>query len=269
MLKYFIGMKQNVFFNLLFSLLGILILLFILLPIAKLLLTTEPTLLIKTAFEKEVINSIALTITSALWATLVVCIFGIPLSYLLARRNFFGKSLLNGLIDLPVVVPHTSAGIALLLIFGRRYWGGKLFGLFGIQFAGAVPGIVIAMMFVSAPFLINYAREGFSAIDIKLENSARLLGASPWQVFRHVSIPLAKRSILTGMLMMWARGISEFGAVIILAYHPMVAPVLIYERFESYGLNAAKPVAALLLIISLIIFVVARALLWSKKDAQG
>jgi len=262
-------MKHNLFFNLIFSLLGALILLFILLPIARLLLTTEPAILIKTAMEKEVINSIVLTITSALWATLVVCIFGIPLSYLLARRDFFGKAILNGLIDLPVVVPHTSAGIALLLIFGRQYWGGKLFGLFGIHFVGAVPGIVIAMMFVSAPFLINYAREGFSSIDIKLENSARLLGATPWQVFRYISLPLAKRSILTGMLMMWARGISEFGAVIILAYHPMVAPVLVYERFETYGLAYAKPVAALLLIISLIIFVIARTLLWSKEDAQG
>lgn len=261
-------MRQSLFFNLLFFLPGVIILLFILLPIAKLLFTTEPSLLIKTALEKEVINSIVLTLTSALWATLIVCIFGIPLSYLLARKNFFGKAVLNGLIDLPVVVPHTSAGIALLLVFGRRYWGGKLFGLFGIHFVGAVPGIVIAMMFVSAPFLINYAREGFSAIDIKLENSARLLGASPWQVFRHVSLPLAKRSILTGMLMMWARGISEFGAVIILAYHPMVAPVLVYERFESYGVAYARPVAALLLIISLIIFVVARALLWSEKNVK-
>ncbi len=262
-------MKQNLFFNLLFSLLGALILLFILLPVLGLLLTTEPGLLIKTALEKEVIDSIVLTITSALWATLIVCIFGIPLSYLLARRDFFGKAILNGLIDLPVVVPHTSAGIALLLIFGRRYWGGKLFELFGIQFVGAVPGIVIAMMFVSAPFLINYAREGFSSIDIKLENSARLLGASPWQVFWRISLPLAKKSILTGMLMMWARGISEFGAVIILAYHPMVAPVLVYERFESYGLDSAKPVAALLLIISLVIFIIARTLLWSKKDAEN
>jgi molybdate/tungstate transport system permease protein len=262
-------MKQISLLNLLFSLLGALILLFILLPVGKIILTTEPALLLKTALEKEVINSIVLTLTSALWATLIVCISGIPLSYLLARKEFPGKVLIDGLIDLPVVVPHTSAGIALLLVFGRRYWAGKLFGLFGIQFVGAVPGIVIAMMFVSAPFLINYAREGFSAIDIKLENSARMLGASPWQVFWHVSLPLAKKSILTGMLMMWARGISEFGAVIILAYHPMVAPVLVYERFESYGLAYAKPVAALLLIFSLIIFVIARAFLWSKKDAEG
>lgn len=255
--------------DIIFSLAGLIILLFILIPLGNLLFTTDPELLLKTAGEKEVINSIKLTLGSALFATLISCVFGIPLSYILARKNFPGKGLVNGLIDLPVVVPHTSAGIALLLVFGRRYLGGKFFGLFGIDFVGEIPGIVIAMMFVSTPFLINYAREGFSAVDIKLENAARLLGASPWQVFRNVALPLASRSILTGVLMMWARGISEFGAVIILSYHPMVAPVLVYERFESYGLAYAKPVAALLLIISLIIFVLARTLLWREKVDKG
>lgn len=263
------SMRGKLSFNLIFSFCGMVIILFVFIPLAKIILTTSPELLIKTAREKEVVDSVFLTLTSALWATFISCIFGIPLSYLLARKNFFGKALINGLIDLPVVVPHTSAGIALLLVFGRKYAGGKFFSLFGINFVGAVPGIVISMMFVSIPFLINYAREGFSSIDIKLENAARVLGAGPWQVFWRVSLPLAKKSILTGVLMMWARGISEFGAVIIISYHPMVAPVLVYERFESYGLTYAKPVAALLLIISLVIFVMARALLWNEKNVKG
>ena len=96
-------------------------------------------------------------------------------------------------------------------------------------------------------------------MDVRLENVARTLGASPWQTFIHVSLPLTWRSILSGGVMMWARGISEFGAVLILAYHPMIAPILVYERFESFGLEYARPVAVLLVLICLITFVALRA----------
>jgi len=118
---------------------------------------------------------------------------------------------------------------------------------------------VIAMLFVSMPFLVNAAREGFSAVDERLERAARTLGAGPWAAFRRVALPLAKRSILSGTILMWARGLSEFGAVVILAYHPMVAPVLLYERFESYGLSYARPVAVWILLTSLGVFLALRA----------
>jgi molybdate/tungstate transport system permease protein len=119
----------------------------------------------------------------------------------------------------------------------------------------SVAGIVIAMLFVSVPFLINSAKDGFRKVDVRLENVARTLGASPWQVFYRVTFPLAWRSILVGTLMMWARGISEFGAVVILTYYPMVTSTLIYERFASYGLKQAVPVAAILVIICAVIFI--------------
>jgi molybdate/tungstate transport system permease protein len=112
---------------------------------------------------------------------------------------------------------------------------------------------------VSVPFLINSARDGFKKVDVRLENAARTLGASPWQVFTRITFPLAWRSILSGNLMMWARGISEFGAVIILAYHPMIAPILVYERLNTFGLSQAVPVAAILVIICALIFVGIRA----------
>ncbi|GAH16287.1 unnamed protein product, partial [marine sediment metagenome] len=124
---------------------------------------------------------------------------------------------------------------------------GKAFGAIGIQFVDSMAGIVIAMLFVSIPFLIDSAKEGFKKVDVRLEKVARSLGASPWQAFFKISLPLAWRSIVAGNIMMWARGISEFGAVLILAYHPMIAPVLVYERFETYGLDYARPVAVLLI----------------------
>jgi molybdate/tungstate transport system permease protein len=189
----------------------------------------------------------------------------VPLAYILARQEFPLKSTIEALIDLPIVVPHSAAGIALLFIFGRNFLVGKWFGSIGVRFVDSVAGIVIAMLFVSVPFLINAAKEGFRKVDVRLEKAARTLGASPWQTFTMVTIPLAWRSIIAGNLMMWARGMSEFGAVIILTYHPMIAPILVYERFETYGLTQAIPVAAILVIICAIVFVLVRALLRGGK----
>ena len=134
-----------------------------------------------------------------------------------------------------------------------------------MHFVDSLAGIIIAMLFVSVPFLINSAKDGFRKVDVRLENVARTLGASPWQVFRRVTFPLAWRSIVAGTLMMWARGISEFGAVIILTYYPMVTSTLIYERFASYGLTQAVPIAAILIIICALIFIGFRLFLQRDK----
>lgn len=243
-----------------FSILGGVLLMFILLPLFMMIFTTSPLILKETLLDPEVIASILLTIKASFISTIIACLLGIPLAYLLARKRFPGKHIIEGIIDLPVVIPHTAAGIALLVIFGRRYIGGKLFSPFGISFVGAEPGIVVAMLFVSLSYLVDAAKEGFSAIDERLEKISRTLGSGPWRTFFTVSLPLAWRSILSGAVLMWARGLSEFGAVVVLAYHPMIAPVLIYDRFESYGLAYSKPVAVLLILISLLIFVIIRLL---------
>ncbi len=111
------------------------------------------------------------------------------------------------------------------------------------------------MAFVGLPFLVNAAREAFALVDPEYELAALADGASPWQAFWHVTLPQAWRGVLTGALMMWARGVSEFGAVVILAYHPKVVPVLVYERFEGFGLAAAQPVAVVLIVSALLVFV--------------
>jgi molybdate/tungstate transport system permease protein len=191
-------------------------------------------------------------------ATTIGFVLGVPLAYFLARVDFPGKRLVEGLIDVPIVVPHTAAGIALLFVFGRHFILGKVLNFFGIEVLDSRVGIVIAMLFVSIPFLIDSAKAGFLKVDVRLEKVARTLGASPWQAFFRVSLPLAWKSIMAGNIMMWARGISEFGAVIILAYHPMIAPTLVLYRFEAYGLPYSRPVAAILIILCLIIFITMR-----------
>ena len=243
-----------------FSFLGFMLLLFIISPLLKMIASTDPHAAAVTIADTQVINSILLTLKAALYATILGIFFGIPFSYILARHNFFGKSIIEGIIDLPTMVPHTAAGIALLTVYGRGFFAGKFFANIGLPVAGHTTGIVIAMLFVSVPFFVNAAKDGFASVDPRLESVARTLGATPLQAFYQIALPLSSRNIISGAIMMWARGISEFGAVIILVYHPMTAPVVIYERFMAYGLKYAKPVAVLLVIICLILFAVLRGL---------
>ena len=245
-----------------FILLGLVIFLFIIVPLINMIAASDTGILLDTLLDPQVRGAIWLSLYAAIIATIVGLVLGVPLAYLLARTEFRGKKLLEGLIDVPIIIPHTAAGIALLFVFGRNFWAGKAFNLIGIDFVDSTAGIVIAMLFVSIPFLIDSAKEGFKKVDVRLEKVSRTLGASPWQTFFRISLPLAWRSILSGSLMMWARGISEFGAIIILAYHPMIASTLIFERFESYGLTYSQPVAVILIITALLIFIGLRTIVY-------
>lgn len=246
-----------------------LVLLFIVAPIAGVFLKTEAGQYAEVVADPAVMGSIWLTLMSSFAATLLLGVAAIPLAYVLARKHFRGKGLVNGLVDLPIVIPHSAAGIALLGIVSRGSLLGKAAEATGISFVGGIPGIVLAMAFVSVPFVINAARDGFAAVPERLERAALNLGASPWRVFFTVSLPLAKKSVLTGLTMMWARGLSEFGAVVIIAYHPMVTPVLIWERFTSFGLHYARPVAAVFIFVCLTIFVLLRFLSKSAIKTRG
>jgi len=242
-------------FKILFSFLGFLLVLFIALPIFKMLVAADPGALMETAKDSEVYSAIFLTLRASLWATIVALLFGVPLAYILARKDFKGKKIIEGIIDLPVIIPHTAAGIALLTVWGRNSWFSKMSG---IEIIGTEIAISLGMFFVSVPFLVNAAKEGFKLIDERYEKTAITLGATPWKAFLTVSLPMVKKSVISGSIMMWGRGISEFGAVVILAYHPVTAPVLIFERFQNFGLKYALPVTALLIFISLTIFVIVR-----------
>lgn len=237
-----------------------LIVLFIVAPIAGMLLQTSAAEYMGAISDPEVGSSIRLTLFASMGATLIFGLLAIPLAYVLARKNFPLRGLVNGLIDLPVVIPHSAAGIALLGVISRNTLVGQAGEQVGIQFVGGIAGIVVAMAFVSLPFAINAARDGFAAVPEKLEKAALNLGASPARVFFSISLPLAKRNVISGLAMMWARGLSEFGAIIIIAYHPMVTPVLIWERFASFGLSYARPVAAVFILVCLTIFILMRLL---------
>lgn len=255
--------RQFGWFELIVVLLGSCVVLFVVAPLASMVLATSLTDLTQAALNKEVTDSIKLTLAAALFATVFSAAAGVPLAYLLARKSFVGKSILLAVIDLPIIIPHSAAGIALLTVIGRHSVIGRLFGK---GLAGTAAGIAIAMAFVSLPFLVNAAHQAFAAVDIRLEKAARTLGASQCRVFFTISLPLAWRGILSGMILMWARAISEFGAVVIIAYHPMTTPVMVFQRFNDYGLSSARSVAVLLILICVSLFVVLRLLARPKKQ---
>jgi molybdate/tungstate transport system permease protein len=252
-------------FSLLIIFLGGFALLFIIAPLAELVFSVSPAELSNAARDPEISGSVWLTLFASMMATLFFGIAAIPLAYVLARRKFRFRQIIIGAIDLPIVIPHTAAGIALLGCISRDTWLGKAASSFGINFVGTTAGIALAMAFVSIPFLINAAREGFAAVPERMEKVALTLGASPSSVFFRISVPMAWRSIVSGMVMMFARGMSEFGAVVIIAYHPMTAPVLIFERFGAFGLKYAQPAAVLFICVSLVVFIILRLIAHNRE----
>lgn len=237
--------------------LAFIIVFFLSVPILKMFLGVGSEKLLEAIKDTEVTSSIWLTMKVSAWAMVFVLFTGLPLAYLIARYDFYGRSFVEAIIDIPIMIPHTAAGIALLTTFGDTLLG-DFFKFFGIEFVGTEYGIMIAMMFLSAPFLINAAKDGFRKVDVKLEKVARTLGASPLSVFFRITIPNAKKDIINGALMMWSRGLGEFGAVVILVYHPMTTPVLIFDRFNSYGLSFSAPVAAVIIAYSVVVFLIVR-----------
>jgi molybdate/tungstate transport system permease protein len=243
--------------HLIFSVLGGVVLLFILAPLVGVFVNCswEQT---RSALDAEVAASIWLTIWVSMAATLLLAVAAIPFAWVLARKNFPCRRLVNAIVDLPIVIPHSAAGIAILGLVARDTFLGRVAEKLGFGFVGAPAGIMAAMAFVSIPFLINAARDGFAAVPERLEKTALSLGASPLRVFMTISLPLAWRSVLSGLVLMWARGLSEFGAVVIVAYHPMITPVLIFTRYNDFGLKYARPVAAVFILVCLALFIVLR-----------
>lgn len=214
--------------------------------------------LISVASESKVIDSVLLTMAAGFNAVILLMIAGIPLAYVLARVDFKGKGLVESLVDLPVMLPHTVAGILVYLLFMRRGILGGPFGEAGIIFEDAYPGIVMAMLFVASPYFINTVRTGFEKVPVHMENVARTLGATRFTAFRKVVLPLSTGHILNGCLLAWGRAIGEFAAVIMIAYYPMIVSTLIYYRFNTGGLKESSTIAFIMIVICLFVFAVLR-----------
>jgi molybdate/tungstate transport system permease protein len=225
-----------------------------------------PSLVVDKALDPGVQRVLYLGVYGPLLAALVSLLLGVPLAHMLAE-GFPGQPFVESLVDLPLVVPHSVAGIIILFGFGQ----GGAFPQFSVL--GTMVGMVLAMVFVSAPYAVNTTREAFEAIDDQLEYASRIHGASEWETFRRVTGPLALRGMITGGVLAWARAVSEFGAVAVVAYsvkffYPVAgqqvtaqhAPVFVYNTYLQGGLPESGAVAFLLLAVSALIFLIVRYL---------
>lgn len=246
---------------LMFSAAGSLVILALLMPVVLAPLMTKPSDLATTLMDPEVLGALSVTFSAATAATIFALILGVPLAYVMARMNFAFKGLLESILSIPLAIPHSVAGILVLLAYHSRTPIGSILGNLGIVIEDAVWGIILAMFFVSAPILISSARAGFSMIDENLEHVARSLGASHLKTFLTISLPLSFRAIASGAMLTWTRAVSEVGALLIVAPYPRSIALLVIQRFESFGLSAAIPITVILLGISLlVVFIMNRVL---------
>ncbi len=247
--------------RILFLLFAALLILFLTLPLAALVIRALP-LGVDAWLGKETLDALQLSLTTATVATLLACVVGTPVAYLLARENFRGKTVLDTLIDLPMVLPPAVAGIALLMAFGRRGVLGPTLSAFGIQLPFTVAAVVIAEAFVAAPFYVRSAKAGFGGVDRKLEQTSALLGVSNLMTFIRITLPLAAPSLFGGMLMTWARALGEFGATIMFAGNfpgrTQTMPLAIYSGLES-NLDTALALSMILVVVSFGILFAVRA----------
>ncbi len=230
------------------------LLLFFLLPLLALVLRTDLAHLAATLASADVATAISLSIVTTLCALGITLVAGTPLAYLLARRDFPGRPIVETLLDLPLVLPPAVAGIALLFAFGRFTLIGHWFAESGHEIAFTQVAVVIAQLFVAGPFYVKSATVAFAGVDRDLEQAAALDGASAFAVFRHITVPLTAQALLGGAVMMWARALGEFGATILFAGNlpgrTQTMPLAIYLGFESGDIQQPLALSLVLLVLS-------------------
>ncbi|MGH2538495.1 MAG: ABC transporter permease [Candidatus Promineifilaceae bacterium] len=239
------------------------LLLFLIIPLASLFLSASPAELIANLSRPQVFQAIRISLLTTLASTAAIVTFGTPLAYALARGRAPLQRLLDALIELPIVLPPAVAGVALLLTFGRQGLIGGALDAIGLSLAFTPLAVIMAQTFVAAPFYIRSAVLGFEAVPAELELAAAIDGATSWQLFRHVTVPLAWASLLSGAVLSWARALGEFGATILFAGNflgrTQTMPLAIYIGFEL-DLDVALTLATILVLVSF-------AVLWLVRGA--
>lgn len=235
-----------------FILLALVLLAYFLLPLITFLSRTGTENIVTGLTSPDAQQAIRNSLLTAPIATLLATVCGVPLAYLLARREFRGKRLVEALVVIPLIIPPVVGGVMILTAVGRFTPIGALAASLGVPLTDSLLGVILAQTFVSAPFVIITARAGFGAVDVRLEQASRSLGHSQLQTVRSVSIPLASGAILAGILLTFVRAIGEFGAVMMVAYNPRTMPTRIWVDFITGGIAGVVPMALLLLAIALI-----------------
>jgi molybdate/tungstate transport system permease protein len=234
---------------------GLIALTLVLFPLIHLAMQDSLQTLWRTFTRGDVASAVWLSLLTSTLSTLVLAVWAVPLAYALARLDFPGKRWVLALVDVPILVPQSVAGVAFIVLLGpSSVLGSALEGL-GLPVAGSLFGIVIAQVFVAAPFLVKTAMTAFESVPVQYELASRSLGASPAATFARIALPLASRGVLVGATLAWARAVSEFGCIVLFASSPVTAPILVHTEFLRAGASESRPIAILLLIICLWVFV--------------
>lgn len=250
------------------ALVGLLVL-FLGLPVAVLVMRAlAGGALVAALGDPVVLAALSLSLGTTAVSLVLTVALGAPLAYVLARRRFRGSALLETVVDLPIVLPPSVAGLALLLVFGRRGLVGSSLEVIGLTIPFTTIAVILAQVFVAAPFFVRSARAGFAAVDRDLEDAARVDGAAERQVFRWITVPLARSALAAGVVMSWARALGEFGATIMfagnIAGRTQTLPLVVYGEFGAGDLDASIAAAAILVLAAFGVLIAVRVLRWGR-----
>jgi molybdate transport system permease protein len=244
-------------------------LLYLFLPLLSVFITKSPALLIEKLHAEITYRALWLSVKTTVTTLVVMITFGTPLAYWLAKSQFRGKKWLEVALQMPIVSPPAVVGVGLLLVFGQRGLLGESLTLFGIAIPFTSVAVVMAQLFMSAPFFIMTARQAFEAVDDQLLAVSRTLGVSRWKTFLRVTIPLALPGLLTGVALGWARALGEFGATMMFAGNlpgkTQTLPLAIFTAMES-DTDVAVAISALLLAVSFILLMLIGFIDWRMRE---
>ncbi len=233
------------------------------LPILALILRAINKSFLADALSPSALAALRLSLVTSVISVGIAVVFGTPLAYMLARWKFPSKNWLELLIDIPVVLPPSAAGLALLIAFGREGLVGGALSKINVTLPFTTAAVVIAQTFVAAPLYVRAARIGFAEIDVQLEEAAHVEGANQWQLFREVMFPLAGRALISGAVLTWTRALGEFGATILFAGNlegvTQTMPLAIYLGFER-SLGVAIALSVMLVGVSVVLLLLTRKL---------
>ena len=233
------------------------------LPLFAVLVRSLDANFFKNAFSEQAFKALQLSLVTSSITAIITIILGTPFAYILARWNFRLKPWVELFIDLPIVLPPSVAGLALLIAFGRRGLFGSALSVLGISLPFTTAAVVLAQIFVAAPLYVRSARVGFAQVEKQLEEAAHVEGANQWQLFYEVMFPLAGRALLSGAILTWTRALGEFGATILFAGNlegvTQTMPMAIYLGFER-NLGIALALSTVLMFVSFLLLFVTRRL---------
>lgn len=248
-----------------FTLAALLLLIFLVLPVAAILVkVAQATAPLDALGSSVVTEALRLSLVTSSISAAVAAVLGTPVAFLLARYRFPGRAVVDSLVDLPMVLPPAVAGLGLLMAFGRRGILGGALDVLGLELAFTTAAVVMAQTFVAAPFYIRSAKAGFEGVDRELERVSATLGSSRLRTFFRVTVPLAGPALMGGAVMAWARALGEFGATIMFAGNTIgrtqTMPLAIYIAFQN-DLTASLVLAGILVVVSFAVLFTFKALL--------